>query len=800
MLTDLRAALRASLASPGWAAAIIVTFAIAIGANTAVFSLVQALILRPLPFAEPHELFFIDAMVGEEPGHISKREFRELGRTVHSVEEFAGYYPSQYNVVNPPEALVSTIGTSNLFSLLGVRMLHGDAWPASMDFQREYQVVIGHDLWQQRFGARPGIVGESIVMDGASYRVAGVLPSGFAYPVKTAVYRSITNYDGDHLRRLWVIARVHDGRTLADLQGELDRISAYFEQAYPDSNAAVRLRARPLADLYVGDARPYVLLLPVAVIVLLVVASANVANLMLSRALARQGEVAVRLAMGARAIDIARLSMLEALVLASAGAAAGVAGSYWALQLLMAMVTTDLPPWFDVRIDMSTLAFTSVVTLLTAVSVGLVPAWHSSRIAIEQTLRQEAGRNAGPRGSRRWRGALLAAQAAMAAVLIISAAIFGIGLRHLNAVDLGFDRDNVLTFRTDPPFSRYAEIGPISLFYRQAIERLRERPGVIDAATNQRIPFSTLDVASPRVLIDGTSAADAAQQPFVNFQVISPNYFDVMRIPIASGRAFTDFDLAESERVAIVSRRAAARFWGTADPIGRRISLAWNQSGVAGNGGAALQLTVVGVVGDVRSLSAQDPPSLDVYAPVTQTFAGDSFFVIRTTADAAALAPEIGRAIAAIDPEQSHFDVMTMTERVQTSQWQHRVAGTVLAVFAVIAFALAVIGVHAATAYAVEMRRSELGIRLALGGDRTALLGDAVRRALAPVAAGLGVGLAAGGFSGAWLARQLPISGWEDQARAGIPVIALLIVAAIAAAWPALRVMRSVNLTEVFRR
>lgn len=799
MRTDLRAALRAPIANPGWAAAIVLTFAIAIGANTAVFSLVQALILRPLPFADPHELFFVDAVVAGEPGHLSKREYRELVTSTSVADGFAGYYPSQYNLTHPPQALVSTIGTSNLFSLLGVRMVLGDAWPAAMDFQREYQVVLAHGVWQQRFGGRPDIVGQSIVMDGGSYQVAGVLPESFDYPVRTEVYRSITDYDGDHIRRLWVVGRLRDGRTLADAQGELDRLSTHFEQAYPDTNAAVRLRARPLADLYIGAARPYLLILPAAVALLLVVACANVANLLLSRAMSRHGELAVRLALGASARDIARLSVLEALVLAVPGAVAGVVLSRWALQALMEMVRTDLPAWFDVRVDVMTLAFTLAVTVMTAVIVGLVPAWHTGRIPLEQTLRQEAGRNAGPRGSRAWRAALLGAQAAMAAVLLIGATAFAIGLQNLRRADLGFDAGSVLTFRTDPPWGRYADIASVSTFYRQTIERLMERPGVAAVATNQRIPFSTLDVASPRVLVEGASEADAARQPFVNFQVISPGYFDVMRIPVRHGRAFTEFDAADAPLVTIVSERAAARFWPGADPVGKRISLAWNQDGVGSAGGARLQLTVVGVAGTVKATSVQDEGGLDVYAPYTQTFAGDSFFVIRTLAAPDGVAPEIRRAIDLVDPEQSFFDTQTMAGRVAASMWQQQVAGTILGVFALVAFVLAVVGVHAATAYAVEQRKAELGIRLTLGAERGSLVAGAVRGALKPVGIGLAFGTVIGVAGASWLAARLPVGGMMNSLGALSPLLVLLAVAAAAAALPALRIIRRADLPAVFR-
>jgi putative ABC transport system permease protein len=799
MGSDFRAALRMPFRNPGWASAIILTFAIAIGANTAVFSLVEALVLRPLPFADPHELFFVDAVVGSEPGHLSKREYRELIQNTQAVEDYAGYYPSQYNVTDPPTSLVAAIGTSNLFALLGARMLHGGAWSATVDFQRAYDVVLTHRLWQQRFGGRADIVGQPMVMDGATYRVTGVLDAGFDYPAEADVYRNITDYDGDHVRRLWVVGRMRDGGSIADVQGELDRMSAHFESVYPDTNRAVRLRARSLSDVYLGAAKPYLLMLPAAVALLLIIACANVANLLLSRALSRGGEIAVRMAVGADWRDLARLSMLEAAVLALPGAMLGVLMSQWALQGLMGMVRTDLPAWFDVRLNVETLAFAMGVAAVTVLAVGMVPALHARRLSVEQALRQESGRNIGPKGSRAWRATLVGAQAAMAAVLLISATVFVLGIRNLQNTDVGFEAGGVSTFRTDPPFTRYATIPQISTFYRQAIDRLKERPGVVDAASNQRIPFAALDVASPRVAIEGRSATDAAAQPFVNFQVISPGYFDVMRVPLVSGRTFTEFDTTDTPLVTIVSERAARRFWGDEDPIGKRISLAWNQDGTARAGGAPIMLSVVGVVGNVRADGLQQEPGLDVYAPYTQTFAGDSFFVVRTSLDPDAIAAEIPRVIAAVDPEQSHFGVMSMADRVAASMWQQQVAGSVLAVFAAVAFMLAVIGVHAVTSYSVAMARAELGIRLTLGAERGALIRSTVGRALLPVAIGLAAGTLAGLGGAAAVAQHLPVGVLATGAAAVAPPMFLLVVAALAAAWPTTRIVTRTDLPGVLR-
>jgi len=465
----------------------------------------------------------------------------------------------------------------------------------------------------------------------------------------------------------------------------------------------------------------------------------------------------------------------------------------------MAMVRTDLPSWFDVRIDLMTLAFTVAVAGVTALVVGLVPALHARRLSLEQTLRQESGRNIGPKGSRRWRASMVGAQAALAAVLLISATVFVLGLRNLQRTDLGFEAAGLNTFRTDPPYSRYATIAQTSTFYRQAIERLKARPGVADAASNQRIPFATLDAASPRVSLEGQSAADAAAQPFVNFQIISPGYFDVMRIPLRAGRGFTEFDGSDAPLVAIVSERAARRFWGDQDPIGRRFSMAWNQSGTAGDGGAAILLTVVGVAGNVRSNGIQEEPGLDVYAPYTQAFAGDSFFVIRTTLDPDAIVAEIGPAIAAVDSEQSYFGVMPMRERVAASMWQQQVAGTILAVFAGVALVLAVVGVHAVTSYSVEMRKAEMGIRLALGARDSVVVTAMVREALVPVASGLVVGTLLGAVAATAITDRLPVSLLSAGTGALAPPLILLAVAVAAAALPAVRTVRRTDLPAVLR-
>jgi putative ABC transport system permease protein len=315
-------ALRLLRHRPGFCAAVVLTLAIALGATTAIFSLLNALILRPLPFPDPERLVEVTAVVGGDQGRLTLFEYRDLARDTRTFQGWAAFYRSQYNVTGsgPPEALSCTIASSTLFSVLGARPLYGDVWSEKQDFTREFLVMLSHRVWQQRFGGRPEVVGSTITMDGAPYRVTGVLPEGFDFPVRTDVFRSVTDYNAPHVRRYSAVARIRAGVTLADAQAELDAFSARFAQMYPQADTGVRLRATPLRDAYVGRARPFVWILAVAVSLLLVIAAVNVTDLLVSRAIAARAESAVRLALGAERRHLIRQSIAEALVLTAIAA------------------------------------------------------------------------------------------------------------------------------------------------------------------------------------------------------------------------------------------------------------------------------------------------------------------------------------------------------------------------------------------------------------------------------------------------------------------------------------------------
>jgi predicted permease len=401
---------------------------------------------------------------------------------------------------------------------------------------------------------------------------------------------------------------------------ELDTFASRFAAIYPETNRGVTLRATMLREAYVGRARPFVLLLLGAVGLLLLIASANVGNLLLSRAVGRRGDVAVRLALGATRGQLVRLSLAESLVLAVAGAVVGALGARWGLPVLTAMVQQDLPPWLDVRLDAVVALFAVATTLVTALAVGVAPALHASAADVERALRQDSVRTAGSRGQYRSRRWLVAGQAAVAALLLVAAGVLIGGLRDLLWRDTGFRAQSVMTFRVDPPYSRYADVPTTAEFYRRAAERIATLPGVTAVGMNNHLPFSGLDLASPRVSIEGRSQGRADEEPFVNFQLVDAGYFGAMGISLRAGRLFDARDSiltssgagttagadagagveGSTPLVAVISERAARRFWGDEPPLGKRLRITWNNNGVSSAGGADLWLTVVGIVSNVR--------------------------------------------------------------------------------------------------------------------------------------------------------------------------------------------------------
>jgi predicted permease len=447
----------------------------------------------------------------------------------------------------------------------------------------------------------------------------------------------------------------------------------------------------------------------------------------------------------------------------------------------------------DGRVLMSSAALAFVV----GAAVAVLPIRLAFRTDVERVLRQQAGRS-GSSSGRRARQWLVGVQAATASVLLVAAGVFAGGLQHLLALEPGFDRRGVLTFRTDPPFTRYGDIQTTSEFYRRAAEALGAIPGVSHVGTNTNLPFARLDLPSPRVTIEGQDSGRADEAPFVNLQLVHPGYFEAMRIPLQRGRGFEPTDDEQSPLVAIVSERTARRFWPGEDPLGRRLQIVWNQHGTGGAGGAALWLTVVGVAGPVRFDGVDDETGLDVYAPHTQMFAGDTFFVVRASTPPETLTRQIRAALDQVDRDQSFFDVQSMETRVANTLWQHRVAAAVLALFAAVALLLAVLGTYAVTAHAVAAQRREIGIRRALGASASQIAWIVSRQWMVPVAAGVLAGLVAAIAVLGTLTSTIGVADAAVRWPFALPWV-LTAAAALACLAPLVRLLRRMSLTDALR-
>ncbi len=730
--------MRAMRKRPAFYALVIATLALGIGVNVSIFSFIQALLLRPLPFADPEQLVRIQAFKGSETGRIAQREIEDLQRSSTTLENIAAYYHSQYNVTGdgPPEAAPCAINTHNLFEVLGGRFLYGDTFAARDDFLRQYRVVLGHGFWQRRFGGDPEIVGQSITLDGGSYVVDGVLAPGMDFPPGTQLYRQVTEYHGLEGRRHSVVARLAPDASLHQAQQELQRFSQQWQTQYPASNRGVHFEVVPLRDSWIGQARPYLLTLMAAVGCVLLIAVVNVVNLLLSRGAERRHEMALRTAIGASRGRLVRQLLVESLLLALLGGIGGVLLAAWWIRILTAMVRADLPAWMAIRIDPAVLLVTAGLVLVAGLLSGLTPALRLSGVRPGAALRHGSRASDGP-GSRRLGGALVVAEIALALLLLFGAGLMLRSFAALQRQPLGFDPENLFTVRVDPPYWSYNKIEQLTPFYDQATDNLRAIPGVTAVAANQNLPLGGLDENTKRIVtLDGQSAAEQEENPFVHLQSIGPGYFQALGIPLLEGRAFTTHDRQDTQPVVVVSKDLAARLWPTGGAVGRRLKLGPPDSD-------APWLTVVGRVADVRSERRVGAASPDLYVSHYQHFTGDTFFALRTSLAGPALIRQIESAIQRFDGDLPLFNVAPMPERVAKAEWRRRVTSTLFLAFGLLALVLAGIGIYGVVAQQVGRQVREMGVRLAFGARPADLFRGVMKRGLSFFLWGSALGLAA---------------------------------------------------------
>jgi putative ABC transport system permease protein len=741
---ELRFAIRPLLGMPLFTLTAILTMALGIGANTAVFSFVNALVLRPLPYPEPDRLIRIDSIRGNEPGKLTPREWEELDRDTATFEGVAAWYPSQYNLSHggPPEVLTACMTTANLFRVLGVGMTHGASWTEGTHRDRQAVLVLNHELWKRRFGGDPAIVGKTLPLDFSSYQVVGVAAPGFDFPGKMDIFRaaylgSAQNWD---VRSVFAVARLRRGISIDEARRRLDAFGARMEQLYPQTNQGIRFQVRTLREAYSGEVRPYLLLTLGLAAMVLLIACANVMNLLLSRGLSRRREFAVRTALGASRWRIARQLFAEAAVLALAGGGAGLGFAYWWTAIIRQWLRVELPAWMRIELDGRVLLFTLLATLAAAIAAGLLPAVGLSKTALDGAIREGGRGSSGGRASARVRDALVAGELALAAMLLVFAGLLLKSFWKLSETDTGFARTPALTFRTDPPWSRYSRAEQTALFYRRAIAELERIPGVTAVAANHSLPLAlNQNYGKPAIAVEGQSIDEQQRNPFVNVQIVSPGYFQTMGIPLREGRGFHDSDRLDTAPVAVISRPLARRLFGEGRATGRRVQLPGLLSSL--NESKPPWMEIVGVAEGVRSDGLTAGPSLDIYLSNQQQFAGDTFFILRTAVDPSTLAGAVTDAIRRVDPDQPVFDIQPLRQRIDDTVWQRRMAGSLSLCFGALALLLAAVGAYGVLSYLVSRRTREIGIRMAIGSSPAAMWWLVVCEGGVLAGAGVGIGL-----------------------------------------------------------
>ncbi|MEZ5398382.1 MAG: ABC transporter permease [Bryobacteraceae bacterium] len=794
MLADLRVAVRSFARTPLFALTAVLTMALGIGANTAIFSFVNALLLRPLPFAGPERLVRIESVRGEEFGRLTPREWEELDRDSSLFEGVAAWYPSQYNLSDgsgSPEVLAACMTTANLFRVLGVDFTLGSGWKEGTHRERNPVVVLNHTLWRRRFGGDPSLIGRTLPLDSASYQVLGVAAAGFDFPGNMDIFRAAylggaQNWD---VRSLFAVARLRPGITFEHAESRLRQLAGEMERTFPKTNQGVRFRMRSLRNAYVGEVRPYVLLTFALVGLVLLIACANVVNLLLARGLAGKRELAMRAALGASRARILRQVLTESLVLAAAGGCAGLVIGYCWAGIIREWLRVDLPPWMSVGVDLRVLLFTAGISMSAGLLAGVLPAIAFSKTDLNDAIRESGRGSSGGRASGRVRNILVASELAMAVALLVFAGLLAKSFWRLQQTDVGFSPGPALTLRTDPPWARYNKAEQTAQFYRRAIDNLSAIPGVAGVAANHSLPLAiNQNYGKPSIVAEGQSVDEQHRNPFVNVQIVSPNYHALMRVPLREGRAFDGRDRIGATPVAILSRPLAVRLFGDASPLGRRVQIPGLLSAL--NETKPEWLQIVGVAEGVRSEGLTAPPALDIYLSNQQQFAGDTFFILRTTGNPALVSQAAARAIQQIDPDQPVFDIQALKERVDGTVWQRRAAGTLSLCLSGLALLIAAIGAYGVLSYAVSQRRREIGIRQALGCSQAQIWWMVVRQGLSLAAIAVAAGLVAAMAAGRLLSSLLFDVSETDPLVLSAAGGATLLVAFCASAIPAWRASR----------
>ena len=748
---DVRYGVRMLLKAPSISIVATIALALGIGANTAIFSVVNAVLLRPLPFPNSETLMNVwetDSTRGYVRGSASYPNFVDWRDQSHSFEHMASYHNSDFILTGRGEStrLQGAVVNADLFPLLGASPVIGRGFLPSEDNPGDTGrvVLLSQQLFQQRFNSDPNILNQSMVLDGKSYTIVGVMPAAFQFPVQNdpvelwttvAVDREgeepITQERGAHYMN--VIARLKHGVPREQAQAEMTAISARLEQQYPDKDLHKSTRLEPTLEALVGDVRPALLILLGAVGFVLLIACANVANLLLARAMTRHKEMAIRSALGASRMRVIRQLLTESVILSLAGGALGLVLAVWWSDLLVALGKQNIPRALQVGLDWRVLGFTLLVSVLTGVVFGLVPAIHSSKTELTESLK-EGGRT-GSEGARRnrIRGVLVVGELAIAVVLLVGAGLLIQSLWRLRNVSPGFDSQNLLTFVVGIPEVKYPT-DKQEPFYRELVRRVESLPGVRSASSIIPLPLNG-DAFVISFETEGRPV-EKGNQPSADFFAIEEGYFKTLGVSILKGREFTERDNKTAPPVIIVNQAFAKKFFPGEDPIGKRI-----KPGISTNSDKPAMREIVGVVSDVRNRNLSSELRAGYFIPAPQMPFNQMTLIVRTGNDPHSLITAVQNEVHAMDQEVPVFNIKTMEEYISATVATPRFNTTLLVIFAGVALILTIVGLYGVMSYSVAQRTNEIGIRMALGAQTGDVLRLIVSQGFKLVLIGLGIGL-----------------------------------------------------------
>jgi putative ABC transport system permease protein len=791
IVQDFRYAARLLRRSPGFTIVAVAALALGIGANTAIFTVVETLLLRPLPYSNPDQL----AVVWEHnvprdrknnvvsPGNFI--HWRELNQSFSELSAVSMTFRTTLTGAGEPVELPLQIVSGTLFGMLGVRPALGRDFAPEEDAPRAAVSIISDRLWRQRFSADPGIVNRSITLNGVANRVVGVMPPGFSILDKNVdVWSTIALPPAARTPRgrwIAVVGRVKSGVTMAQAHDDMIRVHAELARRFPNFNTGWTANVVPLKQELTGGVRPALWVMLGAVGFVLLIACANVGNLVLARATARQRELAVRAALGAGRGRLIRQMLAESVLLSLLGAAAGLVLAWWALLALRTSVADRLPiaRLEQVGIDGTVLLFTVATALFSAVMFGIAPALTSAGPKLTDTLK-DGGRSGSAGRGARIRSAFIVVEIALALVLLVGAGLLLRSFVTLLRVDPGFDPGRTITMKVSIPTAKYTNAGHQQAFFNQLFERLDALPGVVATGGNSFLPMAGLGAATSYEIV-GEPKPAPGHAPVTDVRVVTHNYFQAMGVPLLRGRAFDRRDDGTKVRRVIVNQTLANKHFPGGDAIGKSIVVGWNDEGPD---------EIVGIVGDVRQQDLETEARATIYWPPGRFTYPFATIAIRTSGEPRGVVPAAVAALHDIDPNVAAADIQTMAEVLDASVAQRRLTMLLLAAFAGLALVLAAVGIYGVIGYSVSQRTQEIGIRMALGAQRGAVLRMVVGQAMALAA----VGLVAGG-AGAWLLTRLMqkllfgVTPSDPLTFAAVSAL-LTVVAAIAATIPGLRATR----------